>query len=255
MKKTLFLIALIFTVNFNAQIVNIPDANFKNYLISTVNINLNLDGEIQWSEAASYTGGIYCYYDDISDLTGIEAFTAITTLSCGNNLLTSLDVSHNTAIISLSCGFNQLTTLDLSFNTALIGLWCENNQLTSLDVSNNTVLTGVICDNNQLECLNVKNGNNSNFSYDYLHAEGNINLTCIQVDDVNLTTFWSYIDTQTSFSTDCGFCTAGLDALSISPKQLVRTIDFLGRETEFKTNTPIIYLYSDGTTEKVFKFE
>mgnify|MGYP001590373999 CR=1 FL=1 len=38
-------------------------------------------------------------------------------------------------------------------------------------------------------------------------------------------------------------------------KSLVRIVDMLGRETEYKPNTVLIYLYSDGTTEKVFKVE
>lgn len=39
------------------------------------------------------------------------------------------------------------------------------------------------------------------------------------------------------------------------PAQLVRIIDYLGREVEFKPNTPLIYMYSDGTIEKVFRLE
>ena len=50
-------------------------------------------------------------------------------------------------------------------------------------------------------------------------------------------------------------CTSGLNQLTNSIKQLVKIVDVLGRETEFKTNTPLIYVYSDGTTEKIFKFE
>ena len=29
----------------------------------------------------------------------------------------------------------------------------------------------------------------------------------------------------------------------------------MGRETEFKTNTPLIFIYSDGTRERVMKIE
>ena len=37
-----------------------------------------------------------------------------------------------------------------------------------------------------------------------------------------------------------------------SEKVVVKILDHMGRETEFKANTPLIYVYSDGTTEKVF---
>jgi hypothetical protein len=48
---------------------------------------------------------------------------------------------------------------------------------------------------------------------------------------------------------------AGLNQLTNSIKQLVKIVDVMGRETEFKTNMPLIYVYSDGTTEQIFKFE
>jgi len=36
-------------------------------------------------------------------------------------------------------------------------------------------------------------------------------------------------------------------------KELVKIIDLLGRETEYKTNKPLIYIFSDGTVEKLIK--
>ena len=36
---------------------------------------------------------------------------------------------------------------------------------------------------------------------------------------------------------------------------LVKIVDLLGRETHFKPNTPLIYIYSDGKMERVFKLE
>jgi uncharacterized protein (TIGR02145 family) len=47
----------------------------------------------------------------------------------------------------------------------------------------------------------------------------------------------------------------GLIELNDEPKSLVKIIDFMGRETEFKPNTPLIYIYSDGSTERVMKLE
>ena len=109
--------------------INIPDANFKNYLVRNTDINTNGDNEIRLLEALAFTGQINCYSQNISDLTGIEAFTALTYLDCSNNQLTSLDVSNNRALERLDCGFNQLTSLDVSNNTALSYLSCEGNEL------------------------------------------------------------------------------------------------------------------------------
>jgi alkanesulfonate monooxygenase SsuD/methylene tetrahydromethanopterin reductase-like flavin-dependent oxidoreductase (luciferase family) len=51
-------------------------------------------------------------------------------------------------------------------------------------------------------------------------------------------------------------CGLGLNNLN-NPKsnEVVRIIDLMGRETEFKPNTPLIYIYSDGSTERVFHSE
>ena len=88
------------------QNVNIPDANFKNYLVNNIAINTNGDSEIQVSEASAFSGTINCSNQNISDLTGIEAFTTLITLYCTDNYLTSLDVSSNTSLIHLSCYIN-----------------------------------------------------------------------------------------------------------------------------------------------------
>lgn len=38
-------------------------------------------------------------------------------------------------------------------------------------------------------------------------------------------------------------------------KTLIKIVDSMGRETEIKPNTLLFYVYSDGTTEKVFRVE
>ena len=38
-------------------------------------------------------------------------------------------------------------------------------------------------------------------------------------------------------------------------KNLIQILDLMGRETTFKPNTPLIYVYDDGSTEKVFRVE
>ncbi|MCH7535259.1 MAG: hypothetical protein IH948_05870 [Bacteroidetes bacterium] len=77
MKKILFALILI-SQSISAQIVNIPDANFKAYLVGDGSINTILDSEISISEATAFTGSMFVENMGISDLTGIEAFTAIT---------------------------------------------------------------------------------------------------------------------------------------------------------------------------------
>ena len=88
MKKLLLILLCLPFIGFG-QNVYIPDANFKAYLVGNTAINTNGDTEIQVSEAIVFNGTIDCNSLNISDLTGIEDFTALTELYCHNNYLTS----------------------------------------------------------------------------------------------------------------------------------------------------------------------
>ncbi|UXX79939.1 Ig-like domain-containing protein [Reichenbachiella carrageenanivorans] len=157
MKKILLITAALTMISLGAmaQNVNIPDANFKAYLVGNTNINTNGDTEIQVSEATAFTGAININNDGISDLTGIEHFTNLTYLIAPFNQLTSIDVSQNTALLSLNVQDNMLTSLDISQNTALTGLNCGRNNLSSLDVSQNVLLDFLLCHENNLSALDV----------------------------------------------------------------------------------------------------
>ncbi len=208
----------------NAQIVNIPDANFKAYLVGNSEINTNRDNEIQLSEAINFNGTIDCNGLNIFNLTGIESFPNIKKLLCYNNQLTHLDVSQNKTLENLQCDENQLTSLDLSNNTALKTLMCHINKLTALDLSKNLDLKDLRCYENQLteidlsknlaleildcslnpirdldisknvalkalyclwnELISLNLKNGNNATLQTMLARGNPNLSCIQVDNV-----------------------------------------------------------------------
>ncbi|WP_298516743.1 hypothetical protein [uncultured Kordia sp.] len=163
----------------------------------------------------------------ITDLTGIEDFTALQELNCSSNALGTLDVRNNLNLTNLNCASNVLTTLDILANENLISLNVNGNMLSALNIINNSLLESVnisnnnimvfnvnfhvalnelYADNNALQMLNVKNGNNTNFVG--FSAIGNPSLTCIQVDDATWSaTNWTSIDVQTSFNEDCGYAT------------------------------------------------
>lgn len=157
--KALFTgIILVFcTLVVQAQNVHIPDTNFISYLLSHSGINTNGDNEISATEAATFTGTINVGNSNISDLSGIEAFTSLTVLNCEQNNLTNLDISNNTALLELNCEQNQLTSLNLNNNTGLVELNCGVNQLSLLDVSNNAQLKYLHCHYNQITHLNLNN--------------------------------------------------------------------------------------------------
>lgn len=176
-----------------AQNVNIPDVHFKTYLLGEASINTNGDGEIQVSEAAAFTGAIYCPTPNITDLTGIEAFTAITGLNCSGNPISSLDVSQNSALTFLGCSNTEIENLDLSSNLDLV----------NINISNNPNFTS----------LNLKNGNNTAIYALFLLNVPN--LSCVEVDNASYSTSnWAGInygfDAQLVFSEDCNACVVSI---------------------------------------------
>lgn len=93
---------------------------------------------------------------NLTDISGIEYFTQLTSLYCGNNQLTALPVENLTQLTSLSCFGNQLTALPVEKLTQLTSLSCGDNQLTALPVEKLTKLTNLRCSYNQLTSLPVE---------------------------------------------------------------------------------------------------
>jgi uncharacterized repeat protein (TIGR01451 family) len=134
----------------NAQIIDIPDANFKAALI-VQGVDTNGNSEIEQSEAeATQYLSVCC--SNIASLQGIEHFHNLLSLECSNNFLTTLDVSNLQYLTYLRCSHNLLTSLIVSELTELTALDCDNNLLTSLDITNLPVQQ-LNCYHNQLTQL------------------------------------------------------------------------------------------------------
>lgn len=165
MKKIILSSILTATVLFttNAQIVNIPDPVFKAFLVNhsyttgngayTHYLDANHDGEIQVSEAASYTAGnfrFWLYNAGISDLTGIEAFKAIKILQLDINQLTFINVDGCTSLEELSCNSNPLGSVTIN-NSSLKILQINNcSNLTTLNLGGCTALEKLTCQSNPI---------------------------------------------------------------------------------------------------------
>ena len=150
------------------QTTYVPDDNFENYLEThdaqgnTVPVgdansmgNGIANDDYVFTSRISNVTSLDVHQQNISDLTGIEGFQNLQSLSCYLNQLTNLDVSQNTDLQSLDCQSNQLTGLDVTQNTSLLYLNCDSNQITNLDVSQNTDLLTLGCGNNYLTSLDV----------------------------------------------------------------------------------------------------
>lgn len=161
----------------NAQIVNIPDANFKFHLVNKPCVDTNLDqipefdadlnndGEIQVSEAEAILGGLIVPWsfmdpaeEKIDDLTGIESFVNIRLLSIfGNDIAGELDLSSNIELETLYASDNRLTSLILGNNPNLTVAYCGSNLLTNIDTSGAEALTNLGAGLNRLPSLDLSN--------------------------------------------------------------------------------------------------
>ena len=164
-----------------------------------------------------------CYDNNLTEL-NVTQNPSLTRLWCHQNNLTGIDVTQNTQLTSFYCHINDIVNLDVSQNNQLDRLWCYSNQLnsltlpttntlrnfrcytnnlssldvsgltgleyfdcginaiTSLDVSMIPTLTELYCNSNQLTYLNLNNF--ANGILNYMWANNNTSLTCIQVDNV-----------------------------------------------------------------------
>lgn len=74
----------------------------------------------------------------------------------------------------------------------------------------------------------------------------------------NVGTYGAYYfidDIRVEMYSDTTHPEVGILELSATEKTLIKIVDFMGRETAFTPNTALIYIYSDGTRERVMKME
>jgi len=227
MKKAILLLFFLPCIAFG-QTTAIPDIQFEWNLINMGYDTGTPDGSVPTANIDTVTY-LSVWNKNISDLTGIEDFTALITLGCNNNQITSLDVSNNTALEDLDCRHNLLTTLVVN-NPQLELLYCDDNLLASLDVSqcldleqlraSNNKLTSLdlsqninfddelYLSHNELTSLNIKNGMNYLISNNQFTTVNNPDLYCIEVDDptysnVNWSIVGTNIDAQHYFALSC----------------------------------------------------
>lgn len=169
MKKIFFLLIL-FSNFVQAQIITIPDANFKAKLLEaspfnqialnaageSVAIDINTDGEIQVSEALQIHT-LYLGYSFITSLEGISYFVNLRRLDVYNSQLSELDLTQNINLEYLYCQENQLTILNVSGLSNLIEVDCSSNQISVLDIQDSSMLKVLMCQYNLIEELNTNN--------------------------------------------------------------------------------------------------
>ncbi|MEZ7504996.1 T9SS type A sorting domain-containing protein [Flavobacterium sp. Arc2] len=177
MKKLYFLlIGFCFFGSVNAQVIDIPDVNFKKKLLEAsvdsyiatnvdgkgIKIDSNNDNEIQRDEALAVQG-LRLDGAGISNFDGLEYFINIEILEFNFNKMTSFDASKFTFLKELNCFGNELNNLNLKGLKDLETLNCYGNKLETLDLSGLTNLKFLDCNNNNITHLEFTD--NSNIGY------------------------------------------------------------------------------------------
>ncbi|AWA28673.1 hypothetical protein HYN48_00445 [Flavobacterium magnum] len=168
--KKIYLLLLLMSGILQAQIVDVPDAGFKNYLLTAncidsdnngtfdTDADLDNDGEIQQTEAAS---AFRLSIDGaaIQSLQGVESFANISSLSITNTSITQLQLSGLMSLQSITgIGSNlSINEVAVSGLPALTGLTITGSPtLQSLSITNCAAFTSINCVNNpQLGLLDV----------------------------------------------------------------------------------------------------
>lgn len=152
----------------------VPCEGFRNWIDTHLG-----DGSGYYSleQAAAYTGEInLSRQESVTDITGIEYFTGLTSLKAEdayfgnfdvaalkslqylqivNTRVSSLDLSDLHDLKTAAVGRNKITELILGEKPVLQSLWCDANQLSELDLSGCPALTTLVCSFNQLTSLSI----------------------------------------------------------------------------------------------------
>ncbi len=134
--------------------IKINDHTFLEALIEQ-GVDTNADGMISPAEAQAISK-LDLNGKGIIDMTGIEAFINLDSLSCESNHFTWINLAECRNLRILYCSHGRLKTLDISNNPLLEELACERNvDLRQLDVSNHPNLFSLNCQYCGLTSLDI----------------------------------------------------------------------------------------------------
>lgn len=152
-----------------AQIINIPDSNFKDKLLAanttnniaknssgaSIKIDLDNDSYIEQSEVnAVYELNVSA--SGIMNMTGIQEFDNLEVLNCEGNNITTLTLTALDNLETLYCGSNaSLVSLNVTGLSNLRGLYCSGGNLSTINFTGLTDLRWLECNGNQITTLNV----------------------------------------------------------------------------------------------------
>ena len=193
---------------------------------------------------------------------------------CGDGVLDLNDTSdeENRRLMAVNLLKTYIDSIFSNDKVIVVGDW--NDILT--DPTPNNVFNSFLNDSDYLFVdFPIALGSSANFSFptwpshlDHIlisnelfsdFSKPNSELSCIRIDDYMSS--WSTYDYNISDHRPVGLklevdaVISTIHNLENSNKNLIKIVDVLGRETKPKTNTPLFYMYDDGSMEKRMVFE
>lgn len=164
-----------------AQTTAIPDPVFEQALINAGYDSGVPDGSVPTANISGITA-LDISSEPITDLTGLQDFTALTVIDIRYCNFTSIDLSGNLLLEELRLTRNRLLSLDVSANLQLKDIELNYNYLAELDVAHLSALEVLQCAANQLTSIDVT----ANSQLRELDVEGNILITSLDVSQNTL---------------------------------------------------------------------
>lgn len=165
----------LFSLPLKAQIIPIPDTNFKNALLAANTTNgiardgqgnyIVIDGngnnEIEVAEALTVID-LYVDNQSVVSLEGVQYFTNLSLLDCSYNQLVSLDLTQNVNLQDVFGSHNVITNAILPNFTNPVHINLSHNQLSQINLATINQLVYLFLNNNNLTSLTF---NNPNYTY------------------------------------------------------------------------------------------
>lgn len=196
--------------------------------------------------------------------------------------------SNNSAthILSNAAGCDSIVTLNLTLNNSTTGTdvitacgsytWMDGTTYTSSNNSATHTLTNAAgCDSivtlnltlNPLPATTVSQtgttltADENSAQYQWLDCDNNFAIVPGETGQSFTPAITGNYAVEITLNgcSDTSACTlidyTGIEEWLLPEKELVKIVDVMGKETDFKPNTLLIYIFSDGTMERIMKLE
>jgi len=160
-----------------------------------------------------------------------------------------------------AAGCDSVVTLDLTINNSSSSTdvitacdsytWIDGNTYTSSNNTTTYTTTNVVgCDSVVTLDLTIISSSQSTISAEGLDSYTAPSGTVYTTGGVYTDTISNAAGCDSIITINLSLNYTGISELNNTPKQLIKIVDVLGRETPFKPNTPLLYIYNDGTVER-----